>query len=100
MPAPRRRGRKARIPCGADGSAAGDRDRGPGAGIPPEVAGILLASDPGPAVRAGRGLGLWMVRRMIDALDGSVKISTKRKGGIIVMLTLPLVKEDANANAA
>ena len=52
-------------------------DQGPG--MPPEIAGILVDRDPGPAVRAGRGLGLWMVRRMVDELGGSASIAPKQR---------------------
>ncbi|MCV3240665.1 sensor histidine kinase [Mesorhizobium sp. ZC-5] len=73
-------------------------DEGPG--MPPDIAGILLDRDPGPAVRAGRGLGLWMVRRVIDDLGGTIKIGEKSTGGTAITLLLPLEWEDQKANAA
>ncbi len=73
-------------------------DEGPG--IPDDIAGILVDSDPGPAVRVGRGLGLWMVRRVVDELAGSVTIAGKPEGGTVVTLVLPLSREDRRANAA
>jgi signal transduction histidine kinase len=71
-----------------------------GPGMPPEVSGILVDADPGPAVRAGHGLGLWMVRRMVDELGGSVKITSKKEGGTMVTLILPLAREGASSHAA
>jgi two-component system OmpR family sensor kinase len=71
-----------------------------GQGMPPEVSGILIDADPGLAVRAGHGLGLWMVRRMIDELDGTVKITPKNDGGTMVTLILPLAREGASSHAA
>ena len=73
-------------------------DQGPG--IPADIAGILVDSDPGPAVRAGRGLGLWMVRRVVDDLGGSVAIAAKREGGTAVTLTIPFERESNKAYAA
>ncbi|MBN9219581.1 MAG: HAMP domain-containing histidine kinase [Mesorhizobium sp.] len=72
-------------------------DHGPG--IPPDIAGILVDSDPGPAVRAGRGLGLWMVRRVVDDLGGSAAITKREGGGTAVTLTIPFERE-TKSNAA
>lgn len=85
-------------------TCAGDRlticigDQGPG--MPQEIAGVLLDRDPGPAVRAGRGLGLWMVRRVVDELCGTIKIGAKSDGGTVITLLLPVEQEDRRANAA
>lgn len=85
-------------------NSSGDRlnieigDQGPG--IPPDIAGILVDSDPGPAVRAGRGLGLWMVRRVVDDLGGSTAISIREGGGTTVTLTIPFDREKSKAHAA
>jgi two-component system OmpR family sensor kinase len=73
-------------------------DKGPG--MPPEIAGILVDRDPGPAVRAGRGLGLWMVRRVVDELGGRASIASKNDGGTAVTLEIPFDREDAEADAA
>jgi two-component system, OmpR family, sensor kinase len=73
-------------------------DEGPG--MPPDIAGILVERDPGPAVRAGRGLGLWMVRRVIDELGGRATIAEKRTGGTTITLTIPFERESAKADAA
>ncbi|RUY21469.1 HAMP domain-containing histidine kinase [Mesorhizobium sp. M7A.F.Ca.US.001.04.2.1] len=73
-------------------------DQGPG--MPTDIAGILVDADPGPAVRAGRGLGLWMVRRVVDDLGGSATIAAKEDGGTAVTLTIPFEGERTKANAA
>lgn len=73
-------------------------DQGPG--MPPDIAAILIDRDPGPAVRSGRGLGLWMVRRMVDDLGGRAGIVPKAGGGIVVTLSIPVGREDAEAHAA
>ncbi len=73
-------------------------DEGPG--MPSTISGILVDQDPGPAVRAGRGLGLWMVRRVVDELGGMAKIGQNSKGGTVVTLVLPFERENVGANAA
>jgi len=73
-------------------------DEGPG--MPADIAAILLDPDPGPAVRAGRGLGLWMVRRMVDDLGGSASIVPRTTGGTAITLSIPFDQEDTEAHAA
>jgi len=73
-------------------------DQGPG--MPGDIAGVLVDPDPGPAVRTGRGLGLWMVRRVVDDLGGSASIVAKGDGGTAVTLTIPFEMESRKANAA
>ncbi|MGT2467175.1 ATP-binding protein [Mesorhizobium atlanticum] len=73
-------------------------DEGPG--FPKDFAGILVDSDPGPAVRAGGGLGLWMVRRVVEELEGRTSIATKEGGGTVVTLFIPFQAERAKAHAA
>jgi len=70
-----------------------------GSGIQPEIADILIGADPEPAVLAGRGLGLWMVRRLTDELGGTATIQAKPAGGTVVILALPL-ERSAQAHAA
>jgi signal transduction histidine kinase len=72
-------------------------DQGPG--MPGDIAGVLVDPDPGPAVRTGRGLGLWMVRRVVDDLGGSASIVAKNEG-TAVKLTIPFEGEVKKANAA
>jgi two-component system OmpR family sensor kinase len=71
-----------------------------GTGMPSEIAGILTDADPTPTVRAGRGLGLWMVRRVIDELLGSASIVAKQDKGTAITLTIPLDRENSQVDAA
>ena len=66
-------------------------DEGPG--MPKDSIAMLSDDDPGPAVRAGRGLGLWMVRRMIDACGGKATVEAGQSAGSIVTLILPMPEE-------
>ena len=63
-------------------------DEGPG--MPAGSIAMLCDDDPGPAVRAGRGLGLWMVRRMVDACGGKATVETRPSLGSIIVLVLPI----------
>jgi signal transduction histidine kinase len=67
------------------------RDEGPG--MPRESIAMLSDDDPGPAVRAGRGLGLWMVRRMVDACGGKAIVEPGPSVGSTVTLILPMLKD-------
>ena len=69
-------------------------DEGPG--LPRDSIAMLSDDDPGPAVRAGRGLGLWMVRRMVDACGGKAAVEGRSTGGSIVTLILPIPEETRN----
>jgi two-component system OmpR family sensor kinase len=57
---------------------------------------MLSDDDPGPAVRAGRGLGLWMVRRMVDACEGKATVEARPPGGSVVTLFLPIPEGSRN----
>lgn len=59
-----------------------------GAGIEPAFAAILLSEAP-PVAPHGPGLGLWIVRRMVDGLGGRVEVDTAGPGTRIA-LVLPL----------
>lgn len=75
-------------------------DEGPG--MPRESVAMLCDDDPGPAIRAGRGLGLWMVRRMVDACGGRAGVEARPLGGSVVTLVLPMreVARDERSHAA
>ncbi len=73
-------------------------DQGPG--LPDELAGILTDADPGPAIRLGHGLGLWMIRRVIDDLGGTAAISARPESGTLVTLHIPIAKHEVKSNAA
>lgn len=69
-------------------------DRGPG--MPADAAALLAEQDARPTVHSGRGLGLWMVRRMLDSCGGQATVETRVDGGSIVTLLLPVAKEPLN----
>lgn len=75
-------------------------DEGPG--MPRDSVAMLSDDDPGPAVRAGRGLGLWMVRRMVDACGGKATVKAGPSDGSTVTLILPMLKDvrDERSHAA
>jgi two-component system, OmpR family, sensor kinase len=64
-----------------------------GPGMPPEIARALADDDPVTATRAGRGLGLWMVRRVALELGGHVAVARNETGGTTITLSLPLAEE-------
>ena len=51
-------------------------------------------------MRAGGGLGLWMVRRVVEDLGGHATITIKEGGGTVVTLFIPFEAENAEAHAA
>jgi signal transduction histidine kinase len=57
-------------------------DRGTDAG----TAGLPTAS----GVRAGHGIGLFLVRRFLDAAGGRSWVAARQGGGTLVGLSLPL----------
>lgn len=67
--------------------------RDQGSGFPVEVATLLIDPFPAQPVRAQQGLGLWMVRRMVDELGGKVTIAHRPEGGTAVTLILPATRE-------
>ncbi|AMS43160.1 sensor histidine kinase [Aminobacter aminovorans] len=72
-------------------------DEGPG--MPRESISMLSDDDPGPAVRVGRGLGLWMARRMVDACGGKATVEPAQSSGSIVTLILPIREEAKHENS-
>jgi signal transduction histidine kinase len=71
-----------------------------GSGLPPEYAGILSKREPGPGTPVGRGLGLWMVRRVCDEMGGSVSVEQAAPRGTLVRLLLPAERKGEQAHAA
>jgi signal transduction histidine kinase len=73
-------------------------DRGPEAsGEPRRDASVDPGTDAGAAglptasgVRAGHGIGLFLVRRFLDAAGGRSWVAARRGGGTLVGLSLPL----------
>lgn len=67
-------------------------DQGPG--MPPEIAAVLegeaAAATPGPE---GRGLGAWMVGRLMTELSGRVCVGAGEGGGTWIEIAIPLSRE-------
>lgn len=75
-------------------------DDGPGLS---EVARQVLEGGvaPMPPVSAsGSGLGLWMVRRLLNEVSGSVSVTDREPTGTSIAVTIPLVHQEALANVA
>jgi two-component system, CitB family, sensor kinase len=65
-------------------------DSGPG--VPPEVAGRIFTegfSTKGP----GRGVGLALVRRLVERAGGTVTVGRAQEGGALFLVMLPLSRE-------
>jgi signal transduction histidine kinase len=70
----------------------GVSDQGPG--MPPEVAAVLESdgrAEPPPT--QGRGLGAWMVSRLVRELGGRVTVTPRPQGGTTVKITIPVNEE-------
>lgn len=68
-------------------------DRGPG--LPEAIAAILESDGKDVAPPAeGRGLGAWMVSRLVAELGGRVRADARRDGGTRIEVTVPLKGED------
>ena len=46
------------------------------------------------------GIGLWIVRRNLQAIGGEVRAENRPGGGLAVIMRLPLVKPKANRRKA
>ncbi|KKX29354.1 HAMP domain-containing sensor histidine kinase [Rhizobium sp. LC145] len=63
-------------------------DTGPGLGS--AAAAVLTSQDPWSAAQAAGGLGLWMVRRMVDDVGGRVNVRGGDGSRTMITLRLPL----------
>lgn len=63
-------------------------DRGPG--LPPHARAVLSDACEGPpSLAEGSGLGLWMTRRMVTELNGTIDYRTPAEGGTLIRVRLP-----------
>ncbi len=63
-----------------------------GEGLPVEFKRYLEHGSAAAPLEMGRGLGLWMVRRCIDHLQGSVTVGDRGEGGTAITLSIPCRK--------
>jgi signal transduction histidine kinase len=61
-----------------------------GIGIPPEEIGYVFESFRSGTVRGGTGMGLAIVKAVMDAHDGTVSVDCPPTGGTAFILTLPI----------
>lgn len=59
-------------------------DSGPG--MPQRATAVLMGEGTSAIHQDGRGLGLWMVRRLVDELDGAIEVARAPLGGAEVRL--------------
>jgi signal transduction histidine kinase len=69
-------------------------DRGPG--IPPERLPQLFDrfGERAPGETAGLGVGLWIVRELLTAMDGDVRVERNGDGGASLRVTVPAAAGD------
>jgi signal transduction histidine kinase len=69
-------------------------DRGPG--IPPERLPQLFDrfGERAPSETAGLGVGLWIVRELLTAMDGDVRVERNADGGASLRVTVPAAADD------
>ncbi|WP_432823301.1 ATP-binding protein [Trichloromonas sp.] len=65
-----------------------------GRGVPPELAATLFERGVTSKTRAGHGLGLFLVRRALDALGGEVTFSEGELGGALFVAMIPKQKRE------
>ena len=78
-----------RIACAQDCLELEVADQGPG--LPPHAQAVLAGTRDAPlALVEGRGLGLWITRRMVAELGGTIDYRRTDQGGALVRITLPI----------
>ncbi len=73
-------------------------DSGPG--MSPEGITILTGSESYAIMRDGKGLGLWMVRRLVDDLSGRIEVSRSALGGAQIRLRIDGARGIEQSDAA
>ncbi|EKF61497.1 integral membrane sensor signal transduction histidine kinase [Agrobacterium albertimagni AOL15] len=63
-------------------------DSGPG--LPDAAARVLVSSEPWPAAQSAGGLGLWMVRKMVEDARGHIQLRRSEDRRTIIELHLPI----------
>jgi signal transduction histidine kinase len=70
-----------------------------GSGLPSSGLFVLTNGQPGSAVRAGNGLGLWMIRQTVDEAGGKILVRSQPESGTEITIVLPLDKEQPDGSA-
>jgi len=70
------------------------RDQGPGLGAEYKRY-IETGREPLAVIGEGKGLGLWMVRKLMVEVGGSVKVETSAMEGTSIRLNFPIANQDA-----
>ena len=73
-------------------------DTGPG--LPDGARDALLAKDDRVPVAQGSGLGLWMVRRLVNELGGAIATKDTNPTGTTIRVTIPLTEQEKLADVA
>jgi signal transduction histidine kinase len=74
-------------------------DNGPG--LSDHAQNVLVGrSDHPPAAGSGTGLGLWMVRRLVKEIGGTVSVSTREPVGTSIRVSIPTMTEEELAHVA
>ncbi|KVK54196.1 two-component sensor histidine kinase [Agrobacterium deltaense] len=63
-------------------------DTGPG--LSKAAIEVLTSADPWPAAQSAGGLGLWMVRRMVDETSGHIRVQSGDAAHTVIELHLPI----------
>ena len=65
-----------------------------GKGIPAELREKIF--EPFVTTKAdGNGVGLWITKRLVDSLGGSIKIADPENGGTEFVVSIPMNREEA-----
>jgi signal transduction histidine kinase len=71
-----------------------------GSGLPVTARDVLLAkTDRAPIVHSS-GLGLWMVRRLVNEAGGAIAVKSRTPTGTAIRITMPLAEEEKLADVA
>lgn len=73
-------------------------DTGPG--LPDTAKDVLLAKQDRVAATPGGGLGLWMVRRLVNEVGGTITVSAQNPTGTTIRVAIPLAGEERLADVA
>ncbi len=65
-----------------------------GRGMPSKFKTYLEQGSAAAPLEAGSGLGLWMVRRFMDDVRGTITVASPPEGGTIIILAIPLIQHE------